>query len=610
MTPAPLPLAGTRDVRRWLRGVAGSHRRLFVGMLALFLLAATCGLAGPRILGLIVDTVAGETGLSVDALALAFLGILACHAVLSKMAHMRAAAFGEHVLATAREEFVGHALVMPVGTIEAAGTGDLLSRATTDVDRIEYAARYAAPQILTSTVTVTLTAGAVLVTSPLLAPGMLVAVPVIVLSTRWYLPRALPVIERILSGWGAVQAGTTESVHGARTIETLGQAGRRVELNRRAVGSARDAEHAHRGLLTRWLSCLELSYLLPVVVILPLGAWAYNAGHVSLGTITTVVLYLLAMGGPLNELMLWLEELQIGNTALRRILGVRRVPAGHDTAPERPTAHDLRLDGVRFSYLPGREVLHGITLAVPQGERLAVVGPSGSGKSTLARLLAGLSQPDSGTLRIGGVDIAHLPPEQLRRELILLTQEHHVFATTLRENLALAERPRTDGQLVDALRVVGAREWFESLPHGLDTRLGPGEHPVTPGHAQQIALARVVLADPPVVVLDEAMSALDDGAMRDLQRSTSTALSAALSGRTIISITHRLDAARVADRILVLEGGRITELGSHDELIAAGGSYAWLAHAAGTTGGTAPTTTRAVPAGPTKPESGRQRGRD
>ncbi|MDV6011198.1 ABC transporter ATP-binding protein [Haloechinothrix sp. LS1_15] len=590
MIPAPLPLANSRDVRRWLRGVARAHRRLFVTMLTWFILAATCGLAGPQILGLIVDTVAGETELPVDALALAFLGILIVQAVLSKMAHMRAATFGEHVLATAREEFVGRALAMPVGTIEAAGTGDLLSRATTDVDRIEYAARYAAPQILTSTVTVTLTAGAVIATSPLLAVGMLVAIPVIVLTTRWYLPRALPVVEQLLSGWGAVQASTTESVHGARTIETLGQAARRAELNRRAVAAARDEEYAHRGLLIRWLSCLELSYLLPVVVILPLGGWAYDAGHVSLGTITTVVLYLLAMGGPLNELLLWVEELQIGNTALRRILGVRQTPApaGHpDGNPHgedsdkgtatAPGCHDLLLHEVRFSYRPGHEVLHGITLAVPKGEHLAVVGPSGSGKSTLARLLAGLAEPDSGTVCIGGSGIDGWSREALRRELVLLTQEHHVFAASLRDNLALTDRECPDERLLAALEVVSAGEWVTTLPHGLDTVLGPGAHPVTPDLAQRIALARVVLADPPIVVLDEAMAALGNGDSRELERS----LGAALARRTIISITHRLATAREADRILVLHDGEVAELGSHAELMAAGGSYARLVDAAG-----------------------------
>ncbi|MGH3451978.1 MAG: ABC transporter ATP-binding protein [Haloechinothrix sp.] len=579
---AALPLADARMVRRWLSRVARDSGRTFAGMLGLFVLATLMGLVGPQLLGVLVAAVAEGRQVAVDALAAGFVVVLLAQTAARRLAHVRAAAVGEKLLATAREEFVDQVLRMPVGTVVAAGTGDLLSRATTDVDRIEYAARFAAPQILTSAITLVLTAAAMVATSPVLAAGALVSVPLIVLSTRWYRARTPAILERMLAAWGDVQAATTESVTGAHTIEALGLADRRLANNERALSGALATEHAHRWLLTRWLPCLELSYLAPIAAILLLGGWAYREGIVGLAAITAVVLYALAMSEPLNEMLIWIEELQIGDVGLRRILGVHRVSPGAAADAVTPNGHDIRLRGVRFSYLPGREVLHGIDLDIPAGQRLAIVGPSGSGKSTLARLLAGLSTPDSGSITLGGVDIGRWPRDQLRAELVLLTQEHHVFAASVRDNLTLADGAWSDAEMVRALDIVGAGSWLRAVPDGLDTQLGAGEHAVPPALAQQLALARIVLADPPVVVLDEAMAAITGRAVRELER----AVGSVLAGRTVISIAHRLSVARDADRILVMDGGRIAELGDHAELLASGGSYAQLVQAAGAVDGT------------------------
>ncbi|MPY77928.1 MAG: ATP-binding cassette domain-containing protein [Actinophytocola sp.] len=586
-----LPLADGRMVRRWLRDVARRRRGDFAAMLTLFVLASLLGLVGPRLLGVLVDAVAAGTRPPIDLLAGIFFAVLLAQAALRRWGHVRATRFGEHLLATARADFTEHVLRLPIGTVEDAGTGDLLSRATADVDRIEYAARYAAPEILTSSIAVVLTVAAMLVTSPLLTAGVLVSVPLLVLTTRWYWRRANPVLERMLAAWGDVQASATETVTGARTVEALGLADRRVAHNDRALRAAVAAEHAHRSLLARWLPTLDLAYLLPIAAVLAIGGLAYRAGLAGLGDITAVALYLLAMSGPLVELLAWVEELQVGSVGLRRILGVRRVPPARDGARVTPSGRDIRLRDVRFAYRDGHDVLHGIDLDVAAGERLMIIGPSGSGKSTLARLLAGLAEPGSGTVSLGGVDLRRWPHDQLRGEVLLLTQEHHVFAATVRENLMAGEVPRRasywrqttarcpswhDAHLRDVLAVVGADDWVRSLPDGLDTRLGAGALAVPPAVAQQLALARVLLANPPVVVLDEATAAMDNGAARQAER----AVAVALAGRTVISIAHRLDAARDADRILVLDGGRVAAFGTHDELLADGGSYARVLAAA------------------------------
>jgi ABC-type multidrug transport system fused ATPase/permease subunit len=218
-------------------------------------------------------------------------------------------------------------------------------------------------------------------------------------------------------------------------------------------------------------------------------------------------------------------------------------------------------------------VLRGIDLTIRQGEWLAIVGPSGAGKSTLAKLLAGIYAPQTGGITIGGQEIATLTPAQRRGKVALVTQEHHVFRGTLRDNLAIARPDAADRELTAALTTVDAWDWAGRL--GLDSAIGPGGQALDPAKVQQLALARLILANPDTLILDEATSSLNPRAARHLERS----LAAVVHGRTVIAIVHRLHTARDADRIAVVEAGRITELGTHEELLGRGAGYASLWHA-------------------------------
>jgi ABC-type multidrug transport system fused ATPase/permease subunit len=322
-----------------------------------------------------------------------------------------------------------------------------------------------------------------------------------------------------------------------------------------------------------WFPCVEIGYLIPTVVTLLFGGWLHINGHVSLADVTAATLYAQQLIDPVDRFISWLDELQVGSSSLARILGVGYVLDDREPSGLAPDDERIDADDVRFAYVEDRDVLHGVELHVDPGERVAMVGPSGAGKSTLGRLLAGIHPPRTGTVTVGDVPMTDLPLGDLRGHVALVTQEHHVFVGTIRENLALVlDDLGSDERLYGALEAVEAADWVRALPDGLDTLVGSGGRLLTPAQAQRLALARLVLADPHTLVLDEATSLIDPRAARHLERS----LAAVLQGRTVIAIAHRLFTAHDADRVAVVEDGMISEIGTHDELIEAQGSYAEL----------------------------------
>ncbi|MGW4499191.1 ABC transporter ATP-binding protein [Micromonospora sp. NPDC004336] len=575
-----LPVADARQVRRYARTLARRHPRALAVALGLHALAAAAGLVAPRLLGDLVEGISrGTTGVTVDRIALLIGGFVVAQSVLVRFAHLASARLGERVLAELREEFVDRILALPLATVERAGTGDLLTRTSRDVSALSRTVRFAVPETLIAVVTGCFIVGALLLVNPLLAVPCLVAVPLLWVGTRWYLRRAPDGYLRENAAYSDITDGISETVEGSRTTEALRQQARRRARTDTDIRRSYAAERYTLRLRTVFFPVTEIGYVLPVVATLIVGGWFYLKGWVSLGEVTAATLYVQQLIDPVDRLLSWLDELQVGGASLARLLGVADAPAT-SPAPAGPTARtsvptgdrQLAARDVRYAYRAGRDVLHGVTLVPEPGEKLAMVGPSGAGKSTLGRLLAGVHAPRSGSVTVAGRRLDELPLAELRTHVALVTQEHHVFIGTLRENVAMVRPGADEAAVRSALAAVDALDWADGLPDGLDTVVGSGGHPLSPAQAQQLALARLVLADPHTLVLDEATSLIDPRAARHLERS----LAAVLAGRTVIAIAHRLFSAHDADRVAVVEDGRITEIGPHDELVAAGGSYAAL----------------------------------
>ncbi len=567
--PADIAWRHTRELVRPVR-------RYYLGAALAVVTATLITLAGPALVRYAVDSGIRKHDRSpLDLAAIAFLGLALARPLVVRAQILLAATAGERFLGALRTAAFDKLQALPLGFFERERSGVLVSRLTSDVQALTEFVREALVEVAGSALQIALTVTALLILSPRLAAVSLVALPILIVASWSFHHGAGRAYNAIRDRVAETLTALQEGFAGVRVVQAFRR--ERQTLDRykprshAQIGAWRQASFVN----VRLFPVIALAQTAALIAVLLVAASMYRAGDISEGTIAAFVLYLIQLFDPVARLSEWLGDFRQGLAALATVAGLLEAPTSiveKRDAIELPPEGVLAFCEVTFGYDPARPVVRGVTLEIEPGEHVALVGATGAGKSTLSKLLTRQYDPSDGRIELGSVDLRDAKLESLHRRVVLLPQEGHLFSGSIADNVRLARPEASDEEVAAALERIGALERFASLPNGLETDVQTRGLRLSAGERQLVGLARVALMEPAVIVLDEATSSLDPGTEAAVER----ALAAVAEGRTMITIAHRLSTAERADRVAVLERGRLVEVASHSELVKQGERYARL----------------------------------
>ena len=572
-----------RGVMRRLAKMLRPWRWQTIGAIALLVAQTGCLLAGPALVGYGIDAgLRADDAASLNLAAVLFLGVSLIGLVLGRATIRVVSSIGEQFLCHLRIRVFKHLMSLGLDFFERERTGRLVSRLTSDIDALQELVQMGLVMFVQNAL---LFVGALIIIFILswqMALCVLVLVPPVVIATRWFRRASQEAYLEVRERSGANLTTLQEGLAGVRVVQAFGRERSFTRRFRETNEAQFDANLKTVVISTRYFPFVEFCGVIGVAMVIGIGGIFVDSGLIEIGVVAAFVLYLNNLFEPVQQLGQLYNTLQAAAAALHKLFSLLDTPASiasRSDAIDLPKSGTLCVKNVSFGYGEGSDVLHDVSIEISPGERIALVGPTGAGKSTLAKLLARFYDPREGVVSFGGVDLRDTTVASLRERIVVVPQEAHLFAGTIRENIRVGKPEATDEEIEGSLDALGIRERLSALgvghgPSGLDLEVRERGSRLSAGERQLVSLARAALADPPVLVLDEATSNLDPGTESEVER----ALEVLTKNRTVIVVAHRLSTAERADRVAVVDDGRIVELGTHSDLAAASGRYAslWL----------------------------------
>ncbi len=569
------------DSRTLLGSLLRPHRRSIIALLALLLLQAAAEMAGPYLVMVGIDDgipplIQHHDGHVMIEIAIAF-GASIILAYIGKRGFLTlSGTVGQAVLFELRKRVFNHFQALSIGFHERYTSGRVVARLTSDMDSISELVDGGIEDLVLSLFSVVSVATILLFLDWKLALVTLISFPFLIWLSRWFQQASARAYRRTRETVALVIVQFVESMGGIRAVQTFRREGRNQEIFESVNEDYRLANTKAFRLIAIFSPMIKVIGNVTIAVVLTYGGYRALHGETDIGVLAAFLLYLRRFFEPMQDLSMFYNSLQSASAALEKLAGVLSekpaVPEPIEPTPMPASTGEIKFDATTFAYRSDRVVLPALDLHIPAGQTVALVGATGAGKSTIAKLVARFYDPTDGAVLIDGVDVRELSDDDLRRAVVMVAQENFLFSGTIADNIRFGKPDATDDEVRAAAHAIGADTFIDALPNGYDTDVRKRGGRLSAGQRQLVAFARAFLADPAVLILDEATSSLDIPSERLVQR----ALRTILRSRTAIVIAHRLSTVEIADRVLVLDGGVIVEDGTPDELITDGGRYALL----------------------------------